>query len=169
MKLYKVHHTSVLTLEVSVSKLRILKIIQGLSHFSVLNGDKHHYLWNASIIQMVTGFPSGISCNYVSLFCRKRYCPWWPDQTTYRLCKPVSLNVKQTFLFLNKLYKDEQYYLCLGLARSTCLCFITAINLISCLRYGTYTKELLCLRRKFSLKLPVGWGRIFKWCGGFRC
>ena len=29
-------------------------------------------------------------------------------------------------------------------------------------------EELLCLRRKFSLKLPVSWGRIFKWCGAFR-
>ena len=33
--------------------------------------------------------------------------------------------------------------------------------------YGK-VKELLCLRRKFSLKHPVSWGRIFKWCRGLR-
>ena len=30
------------------------------------------------------------------------------------------------------------------------------------------TEELLCLRRKFSLKHPVSWGQIFKWCRGLR-
>ena len=38
-------------------------------------------------------------------------------------------------------------------------------NLTVCLKS---LNRLLCLSRKFSLKLPVSWGWIFKWWGGFR-